>query len=116
TGTIAGNGLPPALTVDTAGAVVPVSITGQTSVLTTDSAQFNPGSAFNVILDDTNTQTSSQLASTGTGGIKLGSGNSTLSVDVVSSAVGDVFTILTSTGGGTITGTFAGLPDGTIFT
>ncbi len=69
-----------------------------------------PANVLNVDLDGA--AGSDQLISDG-GDIDLG--GATLDINVVASAFGDSYTIVSAQSGGAISGTFAGLPNGTIF-
>lgn len=94
------------------GEVEPATLSGMPAVLTaTSTVTFNPSTSFAVILNSAASPTASRLA--GAAAVSLGTGTTTLNVTVLSSAVGDVFTIVT---GSPITGFFAGLPDGSTFT
>ncbi|HEV8058835.1 MAG TPA: DUF4214 domain-containing protein, partial [Gemmataceae bacterium] len=69
-----------------------------------------PANVLNVDLDSA--AGSDQLVSDG-GAIDLG--GATLDINVVASAFGDSYTIVSAQSGGAISGTFAGLPNGTVF-
>ena len=94
------------------GEVEPATLSGMPAVLTaTSTVAFNPNTFFAVVLNSAASPTASRLA--GAAAVSLGTGTTTLNVTVLSSTVGDVFTIVT---GSPITGFFAGLPDGSTFT
>jgi autotransporter-associated beta strand protein len=112
TGTLGGAGTVKSITASSGGTIDPATA-GTTGTLTTAASSSSTLSGtFQVDLDDTKTPTSDQLAIGNSGTITLGG---TLSVNVVNSAVGNVFTIVSSTSGG-ISGTFTGLADKGTFT
>ncbi|OAI45750.1 hypothetical protein AYO44_12490, partial [Planctomycetaceae bacterium SCGC AG-212-F19] len=109
-GTLGGTGTVASIA-GTGGTINPATV-GTTGKLTTGAATSTiSGATFRVDLDDTSTPTSDQLFIGSGGTIALTGGS--LSVNVVNSALGDVFTIVS---GPITSGTiFSGKPDGTIF-
>lgn len=110
-GLLEGTGTAGAVTA-TGGTVSPG--TSSTGVLTIGGLSMNSSSTFAVRLNGTTAGTGyDQLAVNGS--VSLGS--ATLSPTVGSSpSAGQVFTIISNRGGGTVSGTFGGLPQGTVLT
>jgi hypothetical protein len=87
------------------------AVIGTISLATTAVTTLTAANTFNV--DVNGPASADQLANAGLGG-GINLGGATLSVNVLASAVGDVYTIVSSPSGG-ITGTFAGLANGSTF-
>lgn len=110
-GTLSGSGIVGAVSVQSAGNITPRDGT-TTATLRTGTVTFVAGAKFNVQLDGTTAGTQyDQLSATGT----VALGGATLNVATgFSPAVGNIFTIVQTTGG--VSGTFQGLAEGAQFT
>lgn len=104
----------PAAAATTAGAAAPTAGNSNPGVLTVGGVALGSSSMFAVRLDGTTAGTQyDQLADTGS----VSWSGATLSVSLgFSPAVGQTFTIINNGGGSAVSGTFAGLPEGTVFT
>jgi hypothetical protein len=106
-GTITG-----AVTVNSGGTLSP-GCSPSTGVLRTDGVSMNSSSTFAVSLDGTTAGTGyDQLAVNGA--VSLGSAALAPTLGF-SPTLGQVFTIILNLGGGAVSGTFAGLPEGSVF-
>jgi len=112
-GALNGSGALKGLNVNSGGTVRPSGLVGPGILDVTSDVMINPGGTYVVRLNGTTAGSDYEQLRTG-GSITLGG---TLDVSAgYTPAVGDAFTIIQNLGTNAVSGTFAGLPQGTVFT